>query len=234
MSRLHEVLRDYINWCIGITFALAALLLTRTEIATLYQTEPIRAVLVTILLAETLAWFFSYIYAVRHELDLLDSAFEWDKSKNYFGFILPTGVGLALLFGGLIAFSTNILVYSALVLMLSVFDLYGQSVVIRNIGLHLFDKQFHGKGKDKEEQILCSYYLGKPLLLRLSVILSIFCAVLVLVITARFENYPRRAFEYAAHIIIIFTILVGEVVLYRWRKDRDLKLPASATKSAGA
>jgi hypothetical protein len=219
MGKIYEQLRDYLNWGIGITVCIAALLLSKDKLVQLYYNQPVTAAFSTALLVTTFVWFFMYVQASRRELDMLDSAFDSDRIERWKGVVLPTVVGLSLLFGCLIAFSTNILIYSALVPLQSVLDLFGQVTINRNLNILVREKQFRGAEGERKGQILFLYYVEKPHLLRVSLILVVFCGAFGLAVTSHFLRQPT--YGYISYSAIIAAIVIGEIVIRRWRKERD-------------
>lgn len=222
MSRIYEELRSYILLGAAITLGVAAFLLSKGKIAEQYNQDPIKGIFSSVLLAMTAFWFFSWIYAEFKELALLDSAFESEKIKRLSGLIFPIAIALSLIFAALIAFSTNILVYSGVLTLLSVSDLYGQITVNRNF-LHLFNnRQFRSKAGEQEAQILFFYYIERPMLARIALMLVFFCGAFILAAMAHFVN--NAVYRYASYLVIIITIIVNEIVIYSWRRKRDRAL----------
>ena len=102
MSRIKDELKDYINWAVGITLFVSALLFSKAELLALLSANPVQALLSVALLLTTVIWFFLYLRAVRHELELLDSAFDSKRIRKPLGSVLPVAVGLSILFGAMI------------------------------------------------------------------------------------------------------------------------------------
>lgn len=222
MSGIKDELKDYVNWAVGITFFVSALLFSKDDLLALFSVNPFHAALSAVLLLTTVCWFFQYLSAVRHELELLDSSFDSEEIRKISGLVLPTAVGLSVFFGSLVALSQNILAYAGLAALLSSFDLYGQATTIRNVNIFIADRKFNGSVGEEEAQILFDYYIKKPLLSRISIMLVSFCASFTLASYAKFlSNEPLC---YVAYVVVILVIIVGETVMRKWRHERDCRL----------
>ncbi len=219
MSGMKDELKDYINWAVGITFFVSALLFSKDSLLALFSNNPIHAVLSAALLLTTVIWFFLYLRAVRHELELLDSSFDSEQIRKISGYVLPTAVGLSIFFGSLIALSENILVYAGLAALLSSFDLYGQATTIRNVNILIHEKKFKDSIGEEEAKILFAYYIKKPLLSRISIVMVTFCVSFVLASYSKFLNI--QYLNYTAYLAVIMVILGSEVVIQKWRNERD-------------
>lgn len=142
MSKTYDQLSDYINWAMGLTFTVAAFLLSKDTLLEMFQDNTFRGILSILLLFVTMALFFLYAKAVRTELDLLDTVFVSENvqtsefSGNYFLAILA----VAAFCGFLIANVTNIVFYAGAVAIYSMFDMYGGSLVIRNFNILFREK----------------------------------------------------------------------------------------------
>jgi hypothetical protein len=228
MRGMKDELKDYINWAVGITLFVSALLFSKEKLLALLSTNILQAALSTALLTTTVVWFFLYLKAVRHELELLDTSFDAEQIRKLSGYVLPTAIGLAIFFGCLIALSDNILWYSGLAALLSSFDLYGQAMTIRNVNILITEKKFKGNVGEKQADILFSYYVKKPLLSRNSIVLVSFCFSFVL---ASYSIFLDNAYlNYAAYASIIIVIIASEIVLQKWRQERDTALFSLQTK----
>ncbi|NVL89682.1 MAG: hypothetical protein HWN69_01630 [Desulfobacterales bacterium] len=219
MSKIYQQLTDYINWCFTITVALALFLLSRQELTKLYKTDSMAALVSAILLIVTVGRFFLYLHAVRKEIDLFDVSFKTERVNRLHGPVLPIGIALSLTFAVLIAYSTNILIYSIVALLFSVFDIYGPATVNRNLGIQILGKQFGDTKSEQGAKILFNYYFVKPILLRVAILLVMGCFALILATCWHFTH--DAAYQYSAYLTWIFSIIVGEIAIYRWRAERD-------------
>lgn len=218
MDRVYDTLDKYWALAIAVAVGCASILLTRDVLLREFEQGPLHSVTVIAALASTLFIFVLYINATREELELAKT----HKYIELIGQLEAEQVilifAVALCFGGLIAFVTNLLVYSAIMIGLQVFDLVGAYVVRR---------RFQDAEKKKHVDIpgrviLHEYYVLKPHLILRSVRLIGCTIALVLAIAARRNNSAvLTALGWAA---MICAILSSEYVLHLWRKVRRQRL----------
>lgn len=231
MSRLHEQIKDYVNWCIGITFAVASVVLSKDKILSLLDTDPTLGALSIMLLLVTVTLWFLYLRSVRYEIDLIESAFDADAIKNISGYVLPIGVGLSVVFGFLLSFSTNVMYYTGIAMAYSCFDLYGQATTIRNINIFIKEGLFRVPNGKAESEALFNYYIKRPLLSKISITLVAFCVAFVISVVGQRES--NSSLVYAAYGLVMLTILVGEVTIESWRRVRDHELLEIRSRAKG-
>jgi hypothetical protein len=222
MSKLHERIRDYIGWGIGITFCVASLALSKDKILGLLDKDPIRGTLSIMLLIVTGSLWFLYLKAVRYEIDLIESAFDADAIRSISGLVLPTVIGLSVVFGLLISLSTNIMLYTLIATIYSSLDLYGQNTTIRNINIFIKEELFRQPNGRAESEALFDYYIKRPLLSKISITLVLFCVAFVLSVVGHRESKPFL--EYCAYGVVMVTIVAGEIAIQTWRNSRDSQL----------
>lgn len=227
MSKLYERLRDDINWVMVITVSVVSIMLSKGKFVALFQHNLVIGIFSIILLLTTIALFFLYLSAVRHELDLLESSFNSDKTKGITGYAFPIGIALGAFFGFLIAYSTNILIYAALAAGYSTVDLIGQSNVIRNVNIFIREGIFRPPTGKKEADILFDYYIKRPLSTKISLTLVSFSAAFVLAGFSRLEG--QKYLEYIAYGLVVLTIVIGERAIFIWRRARDRRLAVLKT-----
>jgi hypothetical protein len=226
MSKAYKRLKEYIQLVLGLSVAIAFALLSRDRFIQLYQSNPPIAALSTALALVTFASMVAYWRAVTDELDLLNDAFDDERlGLNHIkGPTLTIGVGLGVMYGIEIAFSTNILLYAAALVVYQLLDIAGQSTVNRNVARMYRTRQFKTQYGEARATVLFDYYLERPLLLRCSGLLFLYFTALALAIAGFFSTDDR--FSYAAYALIIVSIPAGELVIYSWRQKRDRALEA--------
>ncbi|WP_420645752.1 hypothetical protein [Candidatus Leptofilum sp.] len=226
MSKLREQLADYINYAMAIAFTVAAFLLSKDMLLDLLQQNVIRGALTITLLLVTLAMSFLYLQAVRTELDLLDNVLKSEKMQitEVSGKVYLAIIALSIFIGLLIANVTNIIYYAGIAAIYSIFDMYGQAIVIRNFNIQLHQKNYRTNIPlvEQEADVLFDYYVGKPLLVRIAATLSLECAAFALAIYSNNLNIDWGT--NVAYAIIITTLITGEILIYSWRKSRDTAL----------
>jgi hypothetical protein len=202
--------------------ALVLWLFSQDKLIALVKQNSIHGILSILLLSTTVWLFFLYWKAVRVEIDLIDMAFDTDNVKQTNGFVFIVAVALGVIFAVLIYLSTNILYYSAAVLIYSNFDLYGQANVIRHINVYIKENKIRKPFGEKDAEILCDYYIKRPLLTKISLTLTAFCIAFIFSVIAHYEH--NIIYDYIAYGIVILAIIVGEIFIKNWRRSRDQRL----------
>ena len=225
MSRTYDQLSNYINWAMGLSFTVAAFLLSKDELVDLIQNNTFRGILSIVLLLVTMGLFFLYARAVRTELDLLDTVFvsENVQTNDFSGNFFLAILAVAAFFGFLIANVTNIAYYSGAAALYSMFDMFGVSLVIRNFNILFRQKNFRNKPLiEKEADVLFDYYVGKPLLTKIAVTLIFECIAFVLSIYSIITGSELGST--IAYFLMIATFVIAEITIHSWRKTRDNSL----------
>lgn len=225
MSKTYNQLSDYINWAMGLSFTVAAFLLSKDTLIEVIQNDIFRGVLTILLLAITLAVYFLYARAVQTELDLVDAVFATENvepgelSGNYFLAI----IAISVFFGAVIGNITNILFYSGAMVLYSMFDLFGVSIVIRNFTIYFGRKEFRDKPLiEKEADVLFDYYVGRPILTRIATILIFNCIAFSFSVHSYITGDELGAT--IAYFVMIINIVISEIAIFSWRKARNNSL----------
>ena len=218
VGRVYDTLNSY--WSVAITLAVgsACLLLSREVFLREFMAGPIHAITIVAVLGVTLLMFVLYMNATREELELA-------KSNRYIEFVGQPQAEvviliacLALCFGGLIAFTTNLLVYGELMIVLQIADIVGAYIARRRFQDIESKKHVNIPGR----AILHEYYVTKPHL-RMRLLRLVGCIIAVfLAVKARKNNLT--IFTEMGWAIMIFSILWAEFVLHRWRQLRRYQL----------
>ena len=182
--------------------------------------------------AATVLLFTRYLTACHHELSLLEeylgasSAPRVDPGVYYNVFLL------AVVFGVLIAMSHLIMVYSALIIIFNLADLWGGWQGEQKIK-PLFEKklsQHLAPTERKIIEIIRYYYLGNPTLERVATVMFVNFIACSSALVAHFTGILW--WRDLAYLIVILNICVGELVMYRWRRRRDRMIAAVDPTSA--
>ena len=218
VNRVYDTLDRYWTIAIAVAIGCASILLTRDVLLREFMRGWVHTVTVIVALGSTLFLFVLYINATREELELA-------KTHRYIELVgqleaeqVVLIFAVALCFGGLIAFVTNLLAYAALMMGLQLFDLVGAYAVRRRF-------QDANKKRNVDIQgrvILHEYYVVKPhLLLRLVRLIG--CTIaLLLGVEARINDSAVLA--ELGWATMILTILLSEYVLHLWRRVRRQRL----------
>lgn len=225
MPQVYQRLKEYINFALGFAVAIGFALLSRDRLIVLFQADTPIAVLSAMLAAVTFGQLVGYWQAVTGELELLNDAFDEKRTGG-----MPTGptltiaVALGVGFGALIAASTNILAYSAVLAVYQLLDTAGQGTVNHNVAKMYRAGQFKTDGGEAKAIVLYQYYLERPLLIRGAVLLFVYSGVFASALAGTLSG--GRWYFYLAYATTIVTIPAGEWVVHTWRRVRDRDLAA--------
>ncbi|MDE3154636.1 MAG: hypothetical protein KGN76_06010 [Acidobacteriota bacterium] len=224
MLNVYGTLKDYIDKVFGLALAIGGVLLAHARLIQLYRADPLKAVFSGLLMLLTFLAFFWYYRAVAGELDMLNRAFDEGllQDGEPRGMTLTIGVALGILFGGLIASSTNILWYTAVIVLLELFDLLGQATVSMNVARMWRRGAFKPDGGADRAEVLFEYYLERPLVVRCAILMFIYFSALILALAGALVGSVYAT--YAAYVLVIVTIPLGERVIFAWRRARNAAL----------
>lgn len=198
----------------------------------------------TFLLFVVIVLLFQWIIASSHEFALLQGCARhalFVKRQSYFVII-----GLTILLGVLGYYAKNILVFSFIFTIYSFVNIVAEKLVISHV-ISAFKKHTEEQkllNSYNEEQIdsaslrtakdyyegkeweifkkIKEYYSSRRLVLRSIIVAFFSCISLILALIAYLTQ--RCNLSIIAYIIIILDILVGEIIIFLWRKDRDKKI----------
>ncbi len=222
MSSVTGRLKEFINYGLGITIATAFALLSRDDLIASFKSEPIAGGLAIALLATTIVRFFLYIAAVRTEVDFMEWGLDTEKVIALRGPVFPVVIGLSVTFAALIATVTNILWHSIIAVIFALLDMFGPIVINRNIGAVLIERKFRHEDIGGPAYILYRYYFGRPIIMRVAIMLVSAVAACTLAVVWRFTGHALL--QYGSYLLIISTIVIGEFVMHRWREQRNREI----------
>ncbi len=231
MSLVQDRLKDYINYGLAIAISVGVALLSRDLIVALIRQDVLIGSLVIVLLAVTVMKFLAYLHAVRKEVDMMESALDATKVRELKGPVFPIVVLLALSFAVLIAFVTDILMYSAAAVVFAAADLLGPATVNRNISRVLLDSRFRHEESGSAAHVLYRYYVEGPILLRGVIQLLALVGVLLLAVLWRVSGNVGA--QLAAYGLAIVTGVTADLVILRWRRRRDLEWERASQDDSG-
>jgi hypothetical protein len=187
----------------------------------------------------TVAWYFAYKSAVFYEIDLVDEMFSEKHKPTHFGgltghkYIRLLGYVLVITYAILILTVTKIQIYLSVALALHVADLLGNILVLQNLAqtmdkFRIVDATPAARFVRERREIIRAYYFDNPTLLRVGVLLIITGASLVLSVNV--DQHSPAKLGYIPYGLMIANIIVGEVVIKRWRLRRDRLLDEVAER----
>jgi hypothetical protein len=216
MSGASSALDKY--WLIAVPTAIAAagtcLSLSWHGFVSALKGGPVPSATVLAVLACTVWVFLRYVEATRDELEM---------AKEYVDAIPSLGVepvliifAIAACFGALIAFASNLLVYSAILVCLHVADLAG-TVWVKQAFYEVERKV--SRVPVSVRRALREYYVGRPQLRLRSLRLAGTLLALGIAVDARIYNSARGA--EAAWAAILLSVLLTELFHGSWRSARN-------------
>jgi hypothetical protein len=218
MDKIYSTLDKYWAIAVGLAIGCASILLSRDALIREFVRGIIPAVTIVAALATTLFLFVLYMNGARDELDLARTHKYIEHIRQPETEQVVIIILLAICFGGLIAFVTNLLVYMGLMICLQVTDL---------VGTYMVRCRFQDAEKfvpDPARDPLHDYYVVKPHLLLRSARLVACAVAMVFALMAR--TRPASIITVFGWATIIVAILSCEYVLHRWRQERKHRLAA--------
>lgn len=217
-DRVYRLLKQY--WQIGVGFSVATafFLISIDRIKNEFIAGPVQGALLVSLLIVTTLWFVAYLHATLNELEILRDYAITVKvvPSNWVPLLII--LGIAVCFGTLIASVTNLLIYSGVAILLLIFDSVGFAMVQRAISGAIQNRQH----SQVVPIAIIEYYLYRPLLLHhMGMLLGFFVAFVISLISHYEHDTLLRV---PAALAVITSILLGEYVMLRWRKQRDKRL----------
>jgi hypothetical protein len=213
-------------WAAGlaITLAVAFGIYTLSRYGDLVRENKRLLVSALALSATTMLLFARYLTSTHHELGLLEEYLSPTSAPRIGPSVYYNIFLLAILFGVLIAVSHLLLIYSALIILLNLADLWGGWQGKGKIS-PVFDKKLAQSLSPRDRkiiEIIRHHYLENPTLERVATMMFFNWMAFSLALVAYYQriNWPRDL----AYLIVILNILVGEFIIHRWRTRRDRKL----------
>lgn len=178
----------------------------------------------------TFLWYWSYKDAVKTEMDILTSLFsnerkpvDYDKvlGKRWLPFISLAIVACFLVMAASIS---NVQRYIAIMLLLGILDMRGNTILRDNLSRYLFDEKFNPTGDDAEKiserrKVAVNYWIYQPHCERIGI-------YMIIAISASMADNSKNAFELGLwpstpYILIMITIIANETIIHVWRYHRD-------------
>lgn len=187
--------------------------------------EYLTYVLATALLITVLVLVFRWIFAVAGEMRLL-RVYLHEYVQQVPGQVYLWTILFSILLGTLGSITDNIIAFSAILAVYSVFDIWGQW--LRDLQLKEAFRQIAREGSSdatisSKRQAIEKYYLDKPQMQRSATIMFFTFASLSLALAGNASHSveTKEWLHMAAYAIVIANIAISEVVIWRWRKTRD-------------
>jgi len=179
----------------------------------IFRLNKIEGILSVILLICTIGWGIYYIYTVHNELGLLGRFFNVRKISRIKPNVFFIGVFMTITFALLIGFSYNLILYCVLAIIFEIFDILGGKIIHKNIKTEYIEEIGKEDSKKDERKIIADFYLNNPTFLRTNLILISFFIALIMLI--------QKTDKYIPYIIIILTIIVGNIIIELWRRKTN-------------
>lgn len=183
----------------------------------------------------TFVWFYRYRGAVHNEIMLLSNLFpdycKPDKWDNVSGRkiipLLSAGLTVAFLF--LAWYVDEIRIYVVIVVILNVMDIRGNTLVRVNLTKFSNNPRYQPREDDPHKQailqrrlVAAKYRIERPQLERIGIMMAVI--MLAFLLKAAPDIFPIPLPSWLAYPLVISAILANEVVMWKWRRQRDRDL----------
>lgn len=196
-------------YVLGIGIAFASL----EKLITIFKQDKVEGILIVFLLISTIGWGIFYLYTAHNELELLSRFFNVKKISRIKPIVYFIVVFMTITFALLIGFPYNLLIYCILAIIFEIFDIWGATIIHKNLYLEYIAEIGEKDNKKDERKIIVDFYIKNPTFLRTTLILVSFFVALIILI-----QYTNK---YISYIIMILTIICGNVLIQLWRSKRD-------------
>lgn len=137
-------------------------------------------------------------------------------------------VSFAIILGMLSYFSYDIVIYSSIFVVFSIFDIwsiYYRSLTIKK-ALENAKTANKGENRIKIFEVIEVYYLEKPHMQRSATVMFFSFTSLILGVVAQLYPNPKyvKLFISLAYGIMSFNIILSEIIINHWRRERDIIL----------
>ncbi|MDH3997434.1 MAG: hypothetical protein OET90_01225, partial [Desulfuromonadales bacterium] len=214
MNKNHKNRRTYetltLLWSTALTFTLFATSVFQSwdKFTALMHKDFIHFILSISLALLSVVLFFAYITATHHELNLLKDYINEDDVQRIMPKTYFTIFGLALLFGAFIAVSDKLLIYSSIMVIYNLFDIWGGWQVAKKLKNPIEKKlkESCDRYQTKSLQRIKAFYFEKPTIPRVVTLMFINWIVVCMSIAHYYSG--NEYFRSLGYIIIITNVLV--------------------------
>jgi len=215
----YKTLRRYFSLAMGIVAITAGALRSYNEFTNIIAHDVVHGLLAILLLITTIGWLIGWYYFDDKELAFLEKNIKYELPQTHGTTRYVQIVFLAILWGALINMTVKVEIYIALAIFTFFIASSGYHVVRRSLE-PTYTKGYKTKKKGVIE--FYRYYFNKPFcVLDNAVIIFLFIGLLFFM---QYESTNASIFLYGSHIITILSILIHEVILWRWRTNRDKRM----------
>ena len=217
-GQVYRLLKTY--WFIGWALVVALVLwfYSSVDLIDAITSSWIRGTSVTLLLAGTLLWFVAYLQVTYGELEMLYKHGFTLGIRAWNWFPLLVIIILSSCFAALFATINNVLFYSGFAIFLMIINASSFSVVQKVI----YDATQDKHRVQRVPDAIAAYYLGRHFLPHQVGMLVGFFVAFVVSLVAHYDQ--KETLRFAATLIVLAVIVVGEVIVIGWRRRRDAKL----------
>ncbi len=220
-KELLEELKMYFQFSVSILIAVAIGILSANKYALLLKSDLFHGILAIILFATTFIWILAWIYFDNKEIHIIEKHFNIIKLKrlNFLSVVLM--LLNAIFLAALLAYSHEILIYTIILILNTLLTIVTTTIVHHHAIDEYVDIE-NIKKNNNEWRVVLEYYVKKPLyILDVFLLIMLFISI-VLLISSLKKNFTNGT--YISYFICIFSILVHELVVWRWRFCRDKKI----------
>ena len=212
-----------ILWAIGLSFVFftASTIQSWRKFSEIYYIDRIHFFFSIFLAIVAFSLFIIYAIETYRELNLLNDYLDAKLSPRVKSKTFLTILILAIFFGILISTSHLIIAYSLILVTYNLFDLWGGWQVSKAIK-PLIEKKLKKEVHNEEREIvtaLYDYYFNNPTFQRVVTIMFFNWGAVCIGIIFYFSQ--ETLYRNIAYLLIISNVIIGEIVIYIWRRKRD-------------
>lgn len=213
--RTNEFFHVWLPFFVGLGITTAIFVTSKDHLIGLFNDDKLHGLLSIALLLVSALWFYRYLMAALEEFSVL--SLEFDVEEIFTASPLIIVVGLAVLFGLLMGYSSDILIYACVGVILSILDLMGSNIVLTKLAL-LWEQKLFTSAPSKRARVMFDYYHTHLNFFRLGIMVLIFCSSVGIAVASRFTH--DKNLMYVAYGMLIGASIISEVILDLWRRER--------------
>ena len=220
-TKIYETLN--LLWATGLTvaFSIAAIIFSWGKYVELYKADFYHFVSSAILGACAIVLFARYVIATHYELTMLSVYLNGSSAPRAKPPVYVMMLLLSIALGCAMATTDKIYLYSGIMSIMGLTDIWGSRYLIKTIDPLISKKLAHEKDSSRREIInaIRDYYISNPTLERGITLMYVNWIVVCLGIIYYFSN--NVFIRHSAYVVAIANFIGGEIVISIWRRRRD-------------
>ncbi len=210
-------------WGIGLTFVffVASTIQSWSKFLEIFEVDKLHFFLSLTLAIVCFILLIIYSIETYKELNLLNDFLDGKRASRVQSKTYLTVIAIAIFFGALISITHMIIVFSIVIVFYNLFDIWGGWQVDKNIR-PLIESKLKEKNEQEVENIVIAiknFYFKNPTMQRDITIMFVNWIAISFSIVFYFTS--ENMYRNIAYTIIITNIIIGEIIIYYWRRKRD-------------